>query len=349
MMIPPGTDDIDQMNPKTNVTIADIIALEPHVHRFVSPLPLIRSYRLEQELGLPPTRRVWLKDYGWSPTGSFKVLGALGWMLAHHESVGNRPVTASSSGNFASGLAFACQQFGKRAIIVMPDTAPRVKFELTQSFGAEVRTYDISRDHLTRDRQRMTEEIAEHENAVMAHPYDSFDVIAGNAVGGLEIVTELTRLNRAIGEFVCPVSGGGLLAGLALVVKDAFAAATVTAVEPALANDFQQSLAAGKRTSIERPQSICDGLLTYDVGERNWPILQRHVDRCETLTDDEVRMAMRWIYDHHGLRTEPSGAIAVAALLQRRIDPRADGDVVAIISGRNIDETKFRAFFGECH
>jgi threonine dehydratase len=336
-------------SPLTTLTIRiatcnDIRAAERVIREHVSPAPLIRSYALERELRLPESRRVWLKDFGWTPAGSFKLLGALNWMANNLERIGSRPVAAHSSGNFASGIAFAGMRFGKRVIVVMPESAPRVKFERTRSFGAEVRTYDITRDHETGERDRLTREIAEGEGAVQASPYDDPFVIAGNGVGGLEIATELLQAGRSVSHFFCPVSGGGLMAGQALAIAEAFPAAQIVGVEPATADDFRQSLAAGRRVRIDRPTSICDGLLSYDVGEHNWPILQRLVRRAATIPDAATRQAMRWLYDQHGLRTEPSGAISVAALLESRADLAGEGDLVAVISGRNVDEEAFRAW-----
>ena len=152
-------------------TIADVRIAEEVIRQHVSPAPLVRSYPLERELGLA-RHRVWLKDYGWTPVGSFKLLGALNWMANNLEQIGDKPVAAHSSGNFASGIAFAGMRYGKRLIIVMPETAPRVKFERTRSFGAEIRTYDIATDHLTGQRDKLTHEIAEKEEAVQAFPYD---------------------------------------------------------------------------------------------------------------------------------------------------------------------------------
>ncbi|MFO0847079.1 MAG: pyridoxal-phosphate dependent enzyme [Gemmataceae bacterium] len=326
------------------VTIDDVRAAEAAVRPHVSPAPLVRSYALERELGLPPGRRVWLKDYGWTPSGSFKLLGGLNWVAANRERLAGRPVAAHSSGNFASGIAFAGMRFGVRVIVVMPQTAPRVKFERTKSFGAEVRTYDIATDHLTGERDRLTREIAEAENAVQASPYDDPAVIAGNGVGGLEIVRELQRDGRGVSHFVCPVSGGGLMAGHALAIADGFPAARIVGVEPAGADDFRQSLTAGRRVRVDRPTSICDGLLSYDVGEHNWPILSRLVCETAAVPDAATRAAMRWLYAAHGLRTEPSGAIAVAALLGRQTDLAGDGDVVAVVSGRNVDDDAFAAW-----
>lgn len=330
------------MTTLTIPTIDDIRNAERVIRQHLSPAPLIRSYRLEQELGLPPSRRVWLKDYGWTPAGSFKLLGGLNWVACHEARLGDRPIAAHSSGNFASGIAFAAMRYKKRVIIVMPDTAPQVKFERTRSFGAEIRTFDISRDHETGERDRLTREVAETEGAVLASPYDDPHVIAGNGVGGLEIAQELTRQDRSLSHFLCQVSGGGLMAGHALAIADAFPQATITGVEPAEAADFCQSLAAGHRVRIDHPRSICDGLLSYDVGEHNWPILQRHVSAAVAVPDEDTQQAMKWIYKEHGLRTEPSGAISVAALLTGQIRLDGEGDIVAVLSGRNVDDDPFR-------
>lgn len=326
----------------TLTTIADVRAAEPIIRAHLSAAPLIRSYALEEHLGLASDRRVWLKDYGWTPSGSFKLLGGLNWVANNLERIGDRPIAAHSSGNFASGIAFAGMRFQKRVIVVMPETAPRIKFERTRSFGAEIRTYDATRDHLTGERDRITREIAEQEGAVQASPYDDPHVIAGNGVGGLEIVLDLSREGRRVSHFFCPVSGGGLMAGHALGIADGFPQARIIGVEPDGADDFRQSLAAGERVRIERPTSICDGLLSYDVGEHNWPILQRLVGRTLAIPDSATQQAMRWLYDRHGLRTEPSGAIAAAALLSGQVDLTGEGDVVVVISGRNVDEDLFR-------
>jgi threonine dehydratase len=179
-------------------TIDDVRAAAQVIHQHISPAPLVRSYPLERELQFPAGRRVWLKDYGWTPVGSFKLLGALNWMDRHQAEIGDRPVVAHSSGNFACGISFAGMRYGKRVIVVMPETAPKVKFELTRSFGADIRTYDIARDHITGDRDRITREIADGEGAVAASPYNDPHVIAGNGVGGLEIVQELQAAGRRV-------------------------------------------------------------------------------------------------------------------------------------------------------
>ncbi|MEZ6062439.1 MAG: pyridoxal-phosphate dependent enzyme [Planctomycetaceae bacterium] len=156
------------------------------------------------------------------------------------------------------------------------------------------------------------------------------------------MVRELRAQDRAISHFVCQVSGGGLMAGQVLSIAEGFPDAAMIGVEPAGADDFGQSHAAGRRMRIDRPSSICDGLLSYDVGEHNWPILLRYVRQAVAVPDLDTQSAMKWLYQHHGLRTEPSGAITTAALLTGRIDPSGAGDIVIVLSGRNADESAFR-------
>lgn len=325
-------------------TIEDVRAAEKVIRMHLSPTPLIRSYALERALGLEAGRCVWLKDFGWTPVGSFKVMGALNWMHNHAAEIGDRPVATQSSGNFASGIAFAGQRYGKRVIIVMPDTAPKVKFALTRSFGAEIRTYEIATDHITGIREALTRQIAVEEGGVQASPYDDAHVIAGNGVGGLEVVDQLRREGRRLSHFVSAVSGGGLMAGLALAIADGFPEAELVGVEPLGADDYRQSLAANQRVRVERPTSICDGLLSYDVGKLNWPILQRLVRKSVAVTDEATRAALGWLYCSHGLRVEPSGGITVAAGLQKQIDFSGTGDIVFVLSGRNVDEDRFAEY-----
>ncbi len=228
------------------VTMKHIEAAVAVMREHFSPAPLVRSYALEKALAIEPHRRVWIKDYGWTPVGSFKLMGALNWMHQNCDSIGDRPVVAHSSGNFASGIAFAGMRYGKQVIVVMPDTAPQRKCELTKSFGAEIRQYEQATDHQTGMRERLAKEIVDRDGGVLAHPYDDDNVIAGNGVGGYEIVSSLKQQQRELSHMFCAVSGGGLMAGHALAVTDGFPEVRVIGVEPSGACDFQQSLAAGK-------------------------------------------------------------------------------------------------------
>jgi threonine dehydratase len=137
------------------------------------------------------------------------------------------------------------------------------------------------------------------------------------------------------------------MAGHAIAMAHGFPQARIIGVEPAGADDFRQSLAAGSRLRIDRPTSICDGLLSYDVGEHNWPILKRQVSQAVAIPDAATQQAMRWLYEEHGLRTEPSGAITVAALTSGQLELSGDGDIVVVISGRNVDDDAFRTWIND--
>ena len=336
------------------VTIEHLYDAQRILEGHMSPAPLIRSYALERALRLPADRCVWIKDYGWTPVGSFKLMGALYWMSQHARSLAGRPVAAHSSGNFASGLSYAGHRFGVPVIIVMPESAPKIKFENTRRYGAEIKTYDITTDHLTGVRDRLAQEIASQQRALQASPYDDPFVIAGNGVGGLEIAQELKSKGRRISHFLCAVSGGGLMAGHALAIANEFPDAKIIGVEPDQADDFRQSRIQQARVRLPKPTSICDGLLSYDVGENNWPILQRLVHDAVVCSDPQTTRAMAWLFQEHGLRTEPSGAITTAALLEGciNIDPSGDdqgppGDIVVVLSGRNIDQEVFDKYLTE--
>ena len=134
------------------------------------------------------------------------------------------------------------------------------------------------------------------------------------------------------------------MAGHALAMADTYPEASIIGIEPENASDFRQSLEAGTRIRIDRPASICDGLLSYDVGVPNWPILKQHVQQAISVSDDQTKQAMAWLYQHHGLRTEPSGAIAVAAALTHPTTLEGTGDIVLVLSGRNIDEQQFQTW-----
>jgi threonine dehydratase len=165
----------------------------------------------------------------------------------------------------------------------------------------------------------------------------------------------LKSQGRKLSHFVCAVSGGGLMAGHALAIADGFPEARILGVEPDQADDFRQSRIEGQRVRLPKPTSICDGLLSYDVGEHNWPILKRLVSDSVVCSDEQTKRAMAWLYQSHGLRTEPSGAITTAALLEGKISldlqnpsdssgSGQDGDIVVVLSGRNIDEEVFTKY-----
>ena len=134
------------------------------------------------------------------------------------------------------------------------------------------------------------------------------------------------------------------MAGHAIAIADGFPSAQIIGVEPDTADDFRQSLEAGECVRVDHPTGICDGLLSYDVDAYNWPILKEHVTDWVVVPDSETQQAMKWLYENHGLRAAPSGAITAAAVFQGRINLDGDGDLVIVVSGRNLDESQFQAW-----
>jgi threonine dehydratase len=283
--------------------------------------------------------RVFLKCETLQHTGSFKFRGAYNCIARIPAERRAGGVVAYSSGNHAQGVAAAAKLLGLPAVIVMPRDAPLLKRERTAAHGAEVVLYD--RD--TEDRAEIAGHIARERNATLVPPFDHPHVIAGQGTAGMEICEQLAELSLTPDMVLVPASGGGLLAGISLAVKDRFPSARMVAVEPAGFDDHARSFASGRRERNARLSgSICDALLTATPGELTFPITNKLVTEAISVSDDEVRAAMAFAFRELKLVVEPGGAVALAAWLARKIE--ADGKtVVLVLSGGNADPEIFRA------
>ena len=184
-------------------------------------------------------------------------------------------------------------------------------------------------------------EIAEQSGGFFLSPYDHPKIIEGHASCGIEIVEELAGMAFSPSHVICPVSGGGLSAGVSFALKCLCPGAHLTGVEPEGADDFRESLEQGKLVSFPRPKrSIADGLLANSVGESNQPVLLQCMDDAFAVSDEEIIEAMKFLFEKEGLVVEPSGAIGVAALLSGKVKPVGES-IVIVISGRNVDIEKF--------
>jgi threonine dehydratase len=258
-------------------------------------------------------------------TGSFKARGAFNALSGL-----NAPdVVVGSSGNHGIAVAWAAQQLDVSASVVMTNTASRYKREMIRRLGARV-LINIGGNAA---RGKRVEQIAENTAAVAVSSYDHPLVIAGQSTVGAELLEQVPDL-RAV---VAPLGGGGLLAGIALSVQASGRPIEVYGVEPVTANDTAQSLAAGRRISIDPPQSVCDGVLAQSPGEFTFSIIQQLATGVLQVTDEEVVQAMRDLAGL-GLRTEPTGALAYAGA--RRL-PRQAG-VAVVLSGSNIEPAQYR-------
>jgi threonine dehydratase len=275
--------------------------------------------------------KVWLKAESLQPIGSFKLRGAANKILQLTPEEIKRGVITFSSGNHAQGVAYAARAVGAKAVIVMPSNAPAIKRSATLALGAEVVEVGVA----SSERLAKSQELVEKYGYVVIPPYDDEAIIAGQATCGLEIVEELPEVDLVLS----PVSGGGLLSGTATAVRRLSPNAIVVGVEPELAGDAAESFR--KREIVTWPakltsRTIADGLRTQSLGIRNFAHIQAFVNRIITVTEAEIRAAMRAIVATTRLVPEPSGAVTTAALLFHSHELPPYRTAVAIISGGNV-------------
>jgi threonine dehydratase len=275
---------------------------------------------------------VWLKAESLQPIGSFKLRGAANKILQLSREEIRRGVITYSSGNHAQGVAYAARAVGAKAVIVMPSNAPAIKRAATLALGAEVVDVGVA----SSERLAKAEELVREHGYVVVPPYDDPAIIAGQATCGLEIAEAVPDVDLVL----APVSGGGLLSGVATAVKLLNPKATVIGVEPELAGDAAESFRTGKIVTWPAEltsRTIADGLRTQSVGVRNFAHIQAYVDRIITVTEAEIRAAMRAIVAVTRLVPEPSGAVTTAALLFHAAELPAYRKAIAVVSGGNVD------------
>ena len=275
---------------------------------------------------------VWLKAESLQPIGAFKIRGAANKILQLSPGEIARGVITYSSGNHAQGVAYAARAVGAKAVIVMPSNAPAIKRAATLALGAEVVDVGLA----SSERLAVAEQLVREHGYVVIPPYDDEQIIAGQATCGLEIVEALPDVDLVL----APVSGGGLLGGVSAAVKQLRSHAKVFGVEPELAGDTAESFRTGSIVTWPAEltsRTIADGLRTQSVGERNFAHIQAFVDGIITVTEAEIRAAMRAIVATSRLVPEPSGAVATAALLFHAAELPPYTKAVAVVSGGNVD------------
>ena len=303
--------------------------------------PLLEYRPLNELVG----GRVLVKFEGAQHTGSFKFRGAYNRLARIPKEARASGVVAWSSGNHAQGVAAAAKLLGIPATIVMPADAPSIKLGNTRALGAEVVLYN----RLTESREKIARELATTRGAVLVPSFDDPFVIAGQGTIGLEIIDQASQAQAKVTQILVCCGGGGLIAGIATAVKAAAADINLYAVEPADFDDTTRSLIAGERQTVAPNRtSICDALLTPSPGELTFPINQRLLSGGLVVTDDQVRVAMRFAFSNMKLVIEPGGAVALAALLAGLAPPAPKGgDIVVVISGANVDPTLYAEIIAE--
>jgi threonine dehydratase len=308
------------------VTIEEISAAAARIAGIAVKTPLVRA-------PFPGVHGdVWLKAESLQPIGSFKLRGASNKILQLKPDEIRRGVITYSSGNHAQGVAYAARAVGAKAVIVMPSNAPAIKRAATLALGAEIVDVGLA----SSERLAVAEQLVREHGYVVIPPYDDEQIIAGQATCGLEIVEKIPDVDLVLS----PVSGGGLLSGTATAVKLLNPMAQVFGIEPELAGDTAESFRTGKIVTWPAEltsRTIADGLRTQSVGVRNFAHIQAYVEGIITVTEAEIRAAMRAIVATARLVPEPSGAVTTAALLFHAAELPAYRKAVALVSGGNVD------------
>jgi threonine dehydratase len=314
-------------------TAADVDAAAQRLLGVALRTPLVTSPVLDALAGA----RVFLKAETLQRTGSFKFRGAYNRLAAIPLDERAGGVVAFSSGNHAQGVAAAAALLGMPAVIVMPSDAPRPKRERTAALGAEVVLYD----RMSEDREAIARDLARARNAVLVPPYDDPFIIAGQGTAGLEIVEDLGALGLVPEVVAVNASGGGLTAGVALAVKARVPQARLYTAEPEGFDDHARSFRSGRReANAALSGTICDALMARTPGEITFAINRALVDRGVAASEQEVATAVAFAFRELKLVVEPSGAVALAALMAGKIDIK--GKVaVAVLSGGNVDPELF--------
>jgi threonine dehydratase len=292
--------------------------------------PVVTSRTLDERTGA----RVYLKAENLQRVGAFKFRGAYNTIAQLDAEQRRRGVVAFSSGNHAQGVALAARLLDVPAVIVMPSDAPELKLAATRGYGAEVVTYDRE----SMNRAELAASIAVERGATLVPPYDHPAIIAGQGTVALELLSDAGKLD----VLLVPLGGGGLLSGCALAAAALSAGVRIFGVEPQAGDDWLRSWRADRIVSIPVPKTIADGQQTQAPGELTWPIVRRLAAGILTVSDDDIRRAMRFAFDRLKLVLEPSGASALAALLSKKIDARGARTGI-ILSGGNVDAATFAA------
>jgi threonine dehydratase len=308
-------------------TLADFQAARETVAAVIDETPMESSRSLAEVLGSD----VWLKCENLQRTGSYKIRGAYNRLAHLSDEEKARGVVAASAGNHAQGVAFAARELGIRSTIFMPVGVALPKLSATKEYGAEVEL----NGNVVDETLRAAAEFAKQTGAVFIHPFDHWDIVAGQGTLGLEILDQLPDVDTIL----VPIGGGGLISGVASAVKQRAAElgrkVRIIGVQAANAAAYPTSLIAGTPTQIEISPTIADGIAVSKPGILNFEIVRDVVDEVVTVEEDDIARALLVLLERAKLVVEPAGAVGVAAILAGKIEHT--GTTVAILSGGNID------------
>jgi len=310
--------------PPLHVAYEDVIEASAVLAGKAHRTPVLTSRTVDRLTGA----RVFFKCENLQRGGAFKFRGAYNALAHLAADKKHKGVVAYSSGNHAQAVALAGQLLGMPAVIVMPADAPSVKIDATRGYGAEVVLYDRDRD----DRETITSALAQERGLTPIPPFDHPHVVAGQGTAAKELIEETGPLD----VLLVPCGGGGLLSGCAIASRALSRDAAVIGVEPALGDDVLRSFRARSIQRVHNPATIADGARTSAPGEITFPLILHYVSDMLTVDDNELLRAMWYLWERLKIIVEPTGALAAAALLERKLDVRGKR-VGIVLSGGNAD------------
>jgi threonine dehydratase len=294
-------------------------AIQPYIHR----TPVLANQTINQLSGAS----IYFKCENFQKVGAFKMRGASSAVAALDDDLKYRGIATHSSGNHAQAVALSAKMHGIEAHIVMPENAPSIKRHAVEEYGATVYTSG----NLIKDREEKMQEVLEKSGATFIHPYNNYDIIAGQATAAKELLEDLPELDI----IVAPVGGGGLLSGTALSSKYHHVLIKVYGAEPKLVDDAHRSFKSGKIEGNTRIDTIADGLRTM-LGDKTFGIIRQYVDDILTVEEESIIKAMRLIWERMKIVVEPSGAVPLAAVIEHP-EIFKGKKVGLILSGGNVD------------
>ncbi len=305
------------MNKETLIQVHEKV--KPYVHR----TPVLTSELINDMCG----SKIFFKCENFQKMGAFKMRGAANAILSLSEEERQRGVVTHSSGNFAQAVSLAAQKLDVKAYIVMPENAPQVKKNGVKTYEGEI----IECESTPQAREATANRIKEEKGAAFLHPSNQDEVIYGNSTAAIELLEEFPELDIII----TPIGGGGLIAGTALAAHHFSKNCKVIGGEPMEADDAYRSLISGKIETNDSFHTVADGLRTH-LGDRNFPIIQKYIEKIIRVEEEEIVNAMRLIWERLKIIIEPSSAVPFAALLKEKNEFK-NKNVGIIISGGNVD------------
>lgn len=314
---------------------SDIVMAAQRLNGIAIQTPVFTSRTLNEIAGC----EIFLKCENFQRVGAFKFRGAFNAMSQLSAEQKSRGVVTHSSGNHAQAIALAGKLLGVKTVIVMPDNSPKIKLAATKGYGGEIVLYDTEQQ----TREAISNDLAEKHGYTLIPPFDHPHIIAGQGTAALELFSDVPGLDCLL----TPCGGGGLLSGSALAAKGLNSNCKVIGIEPELGDDATRSFHTKTLQTAKNPKTLADGARTPSLGHYTFRLVLDHVDDMLTVTEEEIKEAVRFLFYRMKLVVEPTGAMTIAALLSGKIKPQTKTGV--IISGGNVDGETMSAILSVRH